>query len=71
MEEIKQDLKAIRTDLAELKREVGINTVSLVHHMRRSDLSEQRLGKIESWTLALLTAILLAMFGLLAKTLIG
>ena len=47
MQEIKEDLKIIRTDLAEIKRDVAINTVSLNHHIKRSDMNEDRIQKLE------------------------
>jgi hypothetical protein len=70
VDEIKQDLKAIRSDLCDLKRDVAVNTVSLSDHMKRSDTSERRLEKVETWTLGLLSAILLAILGVMIKLLI-
>lgn len=38
MQEIKEDLKAIRGDVNSIKIDVARNTVSLEHHVKRTDL---------------------------------
>ena len=45
--EIKEDLKAIRSDVTEIKVILAVNTESLIQHMRRTDVSERRLEKLE------------------------
>ncbi len=47
MQEIKDDLKAIRADLSDVKRDVAVNTVSLTNHMSRTEVNERRLEKLE------------------------
>lgn len=45
--EIKEDLKAIRSDVSEIKTTLAVNTESLIQHMRRTEVSERRLEKLE------------------------
>ena len=45
--EIKEDLKVIRSDVSEIKTTLAVNTESLIQHMRRTDVSERRLEKLE------------------------
>lgn len=47
MQEIKDDLKAIRADMSDVKRDVAVNTVSLTNHMERTVINERRLEKLE------------------------
>lgn len=56
--EIREDLKQIKSDVSEIKVTLAVNTKSLETHMLRTEVSERRLEKLESWTLGLLTAIL-------------
>jgi len=46
-EDIRDDVKAIRSDISEIKTSVAINTTSLVHHMARTEVNERRLEKLE------------------------
>lgn len=61
--EIKEDLKQIKSDVSEIKVTLAVNTKSLETHMLRTEVSERRLEKLESWTLGLLTAILVGVIG--------
>lgn len=47
MQEIKDDLKAIRSDVSNIRLDVARNTLSLEHHMARTEASERRLEKLE------------------------
>lgn len=47
MQEIKEDLKAIRSDVSSIKLDVARNTVSLTNHMERTRLNENRIEKLE------------------------
>lgn len=47
MQEIKEDLKAIKADINSIKLDVARNTVSLGAHMARTEINERRLEKIE------------------------
>lgn len=71
MQEIRDDVKAIRADVTEIKTVLAVNTESLKHHVKRTELAEERIGRVETWTLGLLTAILLAVIGAVVKTLSG
>jgi hypothetical protein len=47
MQEIRDELRKISRDVADIKINVAVNTVSLEHHIARSDASERRIEKIE------------------------
>lgn len=47
MQEFKDDLKIIKSHLVELRVDVAKNTVSLDHHIARTDAAERRLEKLE------------------------
>jgi len=47
-DEIKEDLRAIRHDVGEIKITLAVNTESLVHHLKRTEISERRLEKLEA-----------------------
>ena len=47
MHDITDDVKAIRNDLSDIKVDVARNTVSLEHHIARTDVAERRLEKLE------------------------
>lgn len=47
MQEIKDDLKAIRSDVSDIKVTMAVNTKSLEHHVARTDAAERRLEKVE------------------------
>lgn len=53
MEEIREDLKAIRSDIGEIKLTLAVNTESLKHHIARTDASEKRLERLEQLLLGL------------------
>lgn len=66
MDELKQDLKEIKSDISDIKNTIAINTTLLDVHIKRTNLNEARIEKLEYWALGLLGAILVA---LLVKTL--
>lgn len=68
MDEIKEDLKAIRADVSDIKTNVAVNTVSLIHHMARTEVNERRLEKLE-YVLIGLAAV--GVLGGVIKLLIG
>lgn len=57
MQEIKDDLKAIRSDVSAIKVDIAKNTVSLENHIRRTDVSEKRLEKLEYSLIGLLITV--------------
>lgn len=59
MEEIKQDLKEIKVDIADIKIDVAKNTISLEHHIKRTDMLQH-----------LVTALVIAIIGGIIKLLI-
>ena len=61
MEEIKADIKEIKTSLLAIVSIQERNTTSLEHHMERTELNEKRIEKIETWVLRLLTGIVMAL----------
>lgn len=70
-QEVRADIKAIRDKVENIDKNVAVNTASLGHHMKRTELAENRLSKLETWTLGLLTALLLAVTGVMIKLVIG
>lgn len=67
MEELKKDIKEIKSDISEIKIAVAGNSVSLDHHIKRTDLSERRIESIEKWQLGLITAALIAVVAAVLK----
>ncbi len=53
MQEVKESLKAIQGDINTIKVDVAKNTVSLEHHVKRTDISERRLERLEQLLIAL------------------
>lgn len=47
MQEVKDDIKAIRSDVADIKVTMAVNTVSLSAHMERTAINERRVEKLE------------------------
>ncbi len=66
-EEIKEDLKAIRADVTEIKVILAVNTESLIHHVARTAASESRILFVERALIGLATAGVLG--GLIAGAL--
>lgn len=60
MDEFRADIKEIKADIAEIKKDTAINTVSLTEHIKRTELAEKRLDRVENWMIGLLMAILAA-----------
>ena len=60
IKEIKSDVKEIRVDVVVIKETMAVNTANLQAHMRRTDLNEARLAKLEYWLIGLLTTLLVA-----------
>lgn len=68
MQEIKDDLKAIRADVNEIRILTAVNTVSLTTHMERTVINERRLEKLEYLLIAL---AIVTVLGGVVKVLIG
>lgn len=60
MQELKSDVKEIRSHILDLKVIAVKNSVELENHMRRTELNEERIEGLEKWLLRLLGAILVA-----------
>lgn len=60
MQEIKQTLKTIQADVASIKMDVAKNTVSLEHHIKRTDLLQN-----------LVVALILCVIGVCIKAVIS
>ena len=75
MDGIKEDLRAIRVDVSEIKTTMAVNTESLKNHMERTAQNERRIEKLEDWALRLLGALvggcLLAILGWVGKLLLS
>lgn len=59
MQEIKDDLKAIRADIGSIRTDIAVNTISLTNHMERTVINERRLEKLEYLLIALATVAVL------------
>lgn len=68
--DIKADLKEIKSDIKEINGSLARNTASLEVHVYRTELAEKRIGRVESWILGLLTAMLVAVATAIIKTII-
>lgn len=51
LKELRDDVKEIRKDMVHVKETLVRNTVSLEHHVARTDLAEARIGKLEKYLL--------------------
>lgn len=60
MQELRRDLKEIKSDIQVIKITMGENTATLVTHIARTELNERRIESLEKWLLGLLSAILVA-----------
>lgn len=65
--ELHADIKGIKTDVADIKVNVAINTTDVAHHIKRTDAAEQRIVWLERWALGLLASLIIA---IIAKTII-
>lgn len=72
IEQMKSQLHGLRLDilkqLCALDVKAADSNNNLKEHMRRTELSETRLMRLENWTLGLLSSILLALLGVLVKS---
>jgi len=63
LKEIKADVKEVKNHLRDVSITLARNTASLEIHVKRTDLNEARIAKVENWILGALGAILLAILG--------
>lgn len=61
IKELHEDVKEIKTDLKAVSLTLERNTASLEHHVKRTDMAEERIKRVETWILGFLGSILLAM----------
>ena len=67
MDNIKEELSGIKTELNEMNKTLVRNTTSLELHMARTEASETRLSRVENWLVGLLVSVLVALLGVLIK----
>jgi hypothetical protein len=65
-----EDLKEIRSDIREMKDVLIRNTVSLEAHIRRTDLAEDRIEKLEKYHLGFLVSAIALLAGILGRLLV-
>jgi cell division septal protein FtsQ len=70
MEEIQRDIKEIKHAIHAIDKTLAVNTQSLVEHVKRTELAETRLSRVERWVVSLLTAILVGVVGLLVRSML-
>lgn len=66
-DDIRDRLSGIQTELRGMNSTLVRNTVSLEEHMKRTEASEVRLGRVENWLVGLLSSGLLAMLTIIVK----
>ena len=54
LQEVKADIKEIRSHVIELKTIAAKNSSDLEYHIRRTELNETRIESLERWLLRLL-----------------
>lgn len=69
MDQLKEELVGIRIELAKMNSTLGANTESLKVHMKRTEASENRIGRVENWLMGLLISVLISTLGILFKSL--
>lgn len=63
IKEMKIDVKELRKDIGDIKSTLAVNTGTLQVHIKRTELNEKRIQKVENWLLGFLAAILIAIIG--------
>lgn len=66
----KDSIEKIEDKLATIDMTLVKVGENLAEHMRRTEVAEKRLDKLDNWLLGLLTAILLSLIAVLLKSLI-
>lgn len=56
MDDIRQDVKEIKNQVLELVKQGASNTAILEYHVKRTDLNESRIAKLEYWLLGILAS---------------
>jgi hypothetical protein len=69
IERVEQNTIKLDTRLDKIELQQVENNTDLKHHMRRTDLNENRIAKVEYWLLGMLASLLLFSMGLAAKLL--
>lgn len=67
VQRIIQDVQEVRQDVKQLLVQSAENKVTLSEHMRRTELNEDRIKKLEYWILGFLGAGLLAVLKILVS----
>ncbi len=57
MQEVKESLKSIQSDVTEIRVDVAAIKVDVAHHVKRSDATDARLIKLEYTLIGLLIAV--------------
>ncbi len=55
-----EEIQEIKRDVRELVKQGAFNTATLQEHMKRTELNETRIEKLEYWILGLLGSALVA-----------
>lgn len=66
-EELREDVREVKTDVKLLSKITERNTVSLENHMSRTAINEARIRQVENWLMGFLASILLSLVGYLLK----
>lgn len=82
MQEVKDDLKAIRGHISEIKTTMAVMERDVAHHIKRTELAEElirtvnleaklRISRIENWLLGLLSALVVGIIVAVVKLVIS
>ncbi len=71
MQEVKETLKGITQSQARVEIDIAMIKVDIGHHIKRTDLADARIVRIENWMLGLASALLVAVCAAVVKLFIG
>lgn len=71
MDEIKEDIRAIRASQSKTEIDIAVIKTDINHHIKRTDLAEARITRAENWSMGIFSAIAIAIIAGVIKMLIG
>lgn len=71
MNEIREDLQAIRSHVSDIKTSIAVIQTDVGHHIKRTALAESRISRIENWILTVFSALVVGLIVAAVKLLIG
>lgn len=71
MQELKEDIKSIKQSQARVEIDIAMIKVDVGHHIKRTDLADARIVRIENWMLGLAASLLACVAAAVVKLFIG